>query len=249
MQNPFFSGRWLSPLAGVYLLVHLLLIAGGYVMVQTPSHTIEAVGASLIAAGITGIVVFVYIRFSQDAADRLKVISDFGIVTAFEARAARIKKEYDRRILIAREIDVMGFGLNALREDYREQFTDWAQRCRVRILLVDPNYPEAACSYARQREEEEGDRPGSIEGSVNAFLTDTAALRGAGTGERFQVRLYRSIPALNICRVDEELFWGPYLVGGPSRNNPTIIVKKGGIMFDRLMNHFNMVWEKWSKPA
>jgi hypothetical protein len=63
------------------------------------------------------------------------------------------------------------------------------------------------------------------------------------------VRLYRSIPALNICRVDEELFWGPYLVGGPSRNNPTIIVKKGGIMFDRLMNHFNMVWEKWSKPA
>ena len=231
------------------MLVHVLLIAGGYMMVLTPSRTIEAVGASLIAAGVTGIVVFVYLRFSQDAADRLRVISDFGIVTAFEARAARIKTEYDRRIMTAREIDVMGFGLNALREDYREQFADWAQRCRVRILLVDPNYPEPARSYARQREEEEGDRAGSIEGSVNAFLTETASLRGGGTGDRFQVRLYRSIPALNICRVDDELFWGPYLVGGPSRNNPTIIVKKGGILFEKLMNHFNMVWKEWSKPA
>jgi hypothetical protein len=211
------------------------------------AHTIEAVGASLIAAGITGIVVFVYIRFSQDTADRLRIINDFGIVAAFEARAARIKTEYDRRLLTAREIDVMGFGLNALRQDYREQFADWAQRCRVRVLLVDPNYPDPRCSYARQREDEEGDLAGSIGAQVKAFLLDTEPLRGAGA--RFEVRLYRSIPALNICRIDNEIFWGPYLVGGPSRNNPTIIVRRGGIMFDKLLSHFNMVWEKWSNPA
>jgi hypothetical protein len=246
MPNPFSRGRWLTPTAWVYLLAHVVLIVLGYLLVL--SRTLEGVGASLIAAGITGIVVFVYIRFSQDAADRLRIMTDFGIVTAFEARAARIKPEYDSRIQSAKEIDVMGFGLNALREDYRDQFQDWAQRCTVRVLLIDPGYPQTGASYAQQREQEEGDRAGSIAASVDAFLRETAHLREA-PNSRFQVRLYQCIPALNIFRVDNEMFWGPYLLGGPSRNNPTFIVKRGGILFDKLSGHFNIVWAEKSRPA
>lgn len=246
MPNSFSTGRWFTPSTWVYLLVHVVLIILGYALVLGGSSTVGAVGASVVAAGISGLVVFVYIRFSQDAADRLKVMNDFGIVTAFEARGARIKPEYDRRIRTARVIDVMGCGLNALREDYRGEFANWSQRCKVRVLLIDPGYPQTPNSYAQQREEEEGDRPGSIAASVESFIRDTADL--PGTGDRFSVRLYGCIPALNIFRVDDEIFWGPYLTGGPSRNNPTFIVKKGGVLFDRLMTHFELIWEK-SRPA
>jgi hypothetical protein len=249
------ASSWMTPTSWVYLLVHLLLIVAGYLLIATkrPSEpgasTFEGIGASLVAAGITGMVVFVYIRLSQDASERLRILAEFGIVSAFEARAARIKAEYDRRLKSAKNIDVMGFGLKALREDYRHIFGSWAQECHVRVLLLDPTFPDATDSYAKQRESEEGDTPGSIKASVEAFLVDTQALRGTQADSRFQVRLYRCLPAVNIFRVDDELFWGPYLIGGPSRNNPTLIVKRGGLLYSRLMEHFEKIWNGMSRPV
>jgi hypothetical protein len=246
---------WMTPTSWVYVLIHLLLIVGGYLLIvarrpgELYASIFEAIGASLVASGITGIVVFVYIRISHDASERMRILAEFGIVSAFEARAARIKLEYDRRLKSPKNIDVMGFGLKALREDYRHVFGTWARECHVRVLLLDPTFPNATTSYARQREIEEGDTPGSIEASVKAFLDETQALRDTQAQSRFQVRLYRCLPAVNIFRVDDELFWGPYLIGGPSRNNPTLIVKRGGLLYARLMEQFDKIWNEMSRPA
>lgn len=249
MPNRSRKRLWVTPSTWVYFLVHALLIVLGYVTVHAnPIGIAGAVGSSIIAAGITGLVVFVYVRFAQDAADRLQMIAEFGIVAVFEARAARIKPEYDARIRAAKEIDVLGFGLNAFREDYADQFAEWAQRCKVRVLLIDPNFPSTEHSFATQRELEEHDHAGSIRVSVEAFLADTSTLRSSSLSSRFQIHLYRCIPALNIFRVDDEIFWGPYLIGGPSRNNPTFIVRRGGALFSKLMQHYEAVWDL-SVPA
>src|SRR5690349_16142190 len=120
MPNRSRKRIWTLPTTWIYFLVHALLIVLGYVLVRiNPTGLWGAVGSSVIAAGVTGLVVFVYVRYAQDAAEKLEVIAEFGIVTIFEARAARIKPEYDERLRSAREIDVLGFGLNAFREDYR----------------------------------------------------------------------------------------------------------------------------------
>ena len=89
----------------------------------------------MIAAGLCGWVVFVYVLISEDIADKLNLLSRFGLVKAFEARQVRIKEEYVERLSEVRaHIDVIGFGLNAFREDFLQEFPKWKQRANVRVL-------------------------------------------------------------------------------------------------------------------
>src|SRR5207302_5355806 len=133
----------------------------------------------------------------------LAIVTEFGFVNAFEARAARIKEQYDKYLESAHEqIDLIGFGLRALREDYLREFQDWKQRANVRILLLDPEFPSAQFSYARQRDNEEGNSQGSTESDVQKFIKETSHLTGAGGEHTFEVRLYRCLPAINIFRID-----------------------------------------------
>src|SRR5689334_16270790 len=215
----------------------------GYVLITSGRPILVGVGSSLIAAGITGWVVLVYVMLSQGISEQLRIIVDFGLTNAFSARSVHIRAEYDQRLDRAREsIDIVGFGLESLRQDYHDEFARWKGRANVRILLLDPMFPDPTYSYAAQRDKEEKDNIGNIKLSVERFLKDVTPLLGKSDSHSFEVRLYRCLPAVNICRIDNEMFWGPYLIGQPSRSNPTFIAVKGGILFDRLADHFQQIW-------
>jgi hypothetical protein len=232
-----------NPTYWVYILVHGILILVGYCVVLAGGPIKTGIGSSLVAAGVTGWVVFVYVFLSKRISKRVQIVTDFGLTDAFAVRSVRIKAEYDRRLQRAHEaIDVMGFGMKTLREDYRDEFARWRERANVRILLLHPLYPDAAHSYARQRDTEERDTVGSIAANVNRFLEEIGPLVASSGTHRFDIRLYRCLPSVNVFRVDDEMFWGPYLVGGQSRNNPTFIVERGGKLFGILTAHFDAIW-------
>ena len=140
-------------------------------------------------------------------------------------------------------IDVLGFGLRSLLEDYGDQFESWSARCTIRVLLLDPEFPSARTPYADQRDREENNQQGDIGRDVREFVRRTATL-AERPGTRFQVRLFRCLPSVNIFRIDDKLFWGPYLVGSQSRNMPTFVVKKGGHLYDVLGKHFESIWSR-----
>ncbi len=202
-----------------------------------------AIGSSLIAAGITGWVVFAYVLISQTLSDRVRIVTEFGLTAAFETRSVHIKQEYDRRLQNVDEaIDIMGYGLQSLRQDYRNDFKRWRNRANVRILLLDPTFPVTDHSYAAQRDKEERDDSGNIEKNVHRFLEEVQPLLESTDSHTFEVRLYRCLPSLNIFRIDSEMFWGPYLIGQPSRSNPTFLAHKSGLLFPRFLEHFNEIW-------
>jgi hypothetical protein len=213
--------------------------------------TTQAVGASLIAAGLAGWVVFVYMLVARDQAERLQLINQFGLVSAFEARSVRIKSEYDARLATAKEqIDLIGFGLHSLRQDYADAFASWATRAKVRILLIDPEYPEPRTKLADLRDEEEGEKKGTIRQDVRDFVRIAGSVTRTSRG-RFQMRLYRCLPSVNIFRIDDELFWGPYFMAKPSRNTPTFLVRRGGVLYNSLIQHFEAIWtsKKFSRDV
>ena len=238
----------LTPGHAVYLLLHVVLFVGGLLFVREEGAFAAGVGSSLIATALAGWVLFVWVMLNQELGRRVEVLATLGLVDAFTARSTRIKEEYDRRVIDARQsIDIMGFGLRQLREDYVNDFERWASRARVRILLIDPDAPDSATCYSTQRDEEEGNAHGAIAGDVREFLRQTAGIRDRHPG-RFEVRLYTALPSINIFRVDDELFWGPYLIKTQSRNTPTFLVRRGGGLFDRLVEHFDELWadDRWS---
>jgi hypothetical protein len=234
-----------NPKHWLYVVCHAVLILAGLLLGRQSRDTIWfAVGGSLIAAGIAGWVIFVYVLVSEQVSDRLDVLVKFGVVKAFDARSVRIRQEYVQRLDAARDqIDIIGFGLSSLREDFGDHFAKWKPRVNVRVLLLDPEFPSAELSYARQRDNEENNIVGKIAGDVKKFIEDIGNLIGKINGHTFEIRLYQCLPTLNIFRIDDELFWGPYLVGEQSRNTPTFVVKRGGILFDRFSGQFNRIWE------
>ncbi len=230
------------PLIIIYFLVHLLLATIGFLVSRLfEAEVFKSVGSSMIAAGIAGMVVFFYVLATTRTSDALEVLRGAGLKNVFPARSVLIRKQYDDRLKSATErLDVIGFGLRALREDYGDSFSAWSAKFPVRILLIDPEYPASPHTFARIRDAEEKTRVGEIETDVKAFVKASSQVVNRGN---FQVRLYRAIPSINYFRIDDDIFWGPYLLGGPSRKMPTLLVRRGGFLFDHLSAHFDRLWE------
>ena len=187
-------------------------------------------------------------RVSVDTATQL--LSAIGLEDAFDSRGPRIKEKYDRELArMSDRLDLMGFGQSALRQDYQDDFLQWAQRAKVRVMLLDPEHPSPEADHASQRDREEGNPIGSIGADVRDFVHATRDL--LRTTDRFQVRLYRCLPTINIFRIDQVMFWGPYLVGTQSRNLPTFRLNSGGSLFARFIRHFEEVWstDEYSRPV
>lgn len=161
-----------------------------------------------------------------------------------------IRSEYDRRLATASEqVDLLGFGLRSFREDYGSALAELATRTRIRILLLHPEYPSADASYAAQRDTEERNHAGAIANDVTEFIIQTTDLRHQNPAN-FGIRLYKALPAINIFRIDDDMFWGPYLLDTQSRNTPTFLTRLGTLPFDAYQQHFDTLWtERWSIAA
>lgn len=234
----------------VFLLGMILVVFGSFSDPTTIGAVVcSSIGASLIAAALTGWVVYVYVHRSGSLADTLTSFARFGFIAAFPRRSITIRDEYDDRMRrFSKRADILGFGLNALRQDHAASFGRWKQQGHVRVLLIDPDYPTPNASFAGERDAEENDAVGTIAQQVRQFVRDT---KGHLEADRFEIRLYRCLPLLNMFRIDSDILWGPYLMAEPSRNAPTFVVREGGEMFDRLVNHFEHIWSdaRWSRPV
>lgn len=245
----------------VYILVNAIVILLGIIAVMggnTEPHIdpatsrpipqewwrdwLTAIGFGLIATGIAGLVIFLWVYLSDRWFDRIERFDQFGLIGVHAERGPQLRMEYEDRLNRARKsIDVLGFGLRSLREDFHADFERWAVSAKVRILLIDPDFPGAGHTYAEQRDREENDKPGAIASHVSEFAR-AASKVAAAYPDRFQVKVYRCLPAVTIFRVDNEMYWGPYLMRTPSRNLPVFVVRKHGIIFQRLANHFDQIW-------
>jgi len=225
----------------VYLVIETALLALGVCLVVLVAGKVSlAVGTSLIATATAGYALFGYVFLTDRWSRRVESLLNSGLRAVWLHRSVRMKAEYDERLAVARyAIDLLGFGQRSFREDQASSFPVWLARgATVRILLLDPEYPRHNLSYADQRDREEGG--GSIATDVRAFLREVKR-QGLAGHERFLVRLYRCLPSLNVFRIDDELFWGPYLLKEPSRNSPTLLATRGPL-FDALVGHFEAIW-------
>lgn len=243
-----------TPVGALWLLSHAIVVLVGIVfLIGAPTHNLlgqaisEAIGGSLIAGGIAGITLFLYVLTTEALKSRMEAFTKAGLLKIFSGRSVLIREEYHTRLAQARQIDLVGFGLSAFREDYITEFVGWSHRADVRILLIDPDFPSRQHSLADQRDREENNPVGQIRRDVEAFERAVSNLSGLNRN-RFKVHRMRAIPAINLFRIDEDVFWGPYLMQQQSRNTPTLLATRGGFLFDMLQKHFEALWAQ-SSPS
>ena len=238
---------WMTPSSIMWLAGHVLLVFAGMLCMTTEGERAfgealgESLGSGLLATGIAGLVLYLYVRATESVQKRLDIITEAGLINVFRHRSMRIKGEYDSRLQTASRIDLIGLGLSSFREDYKAQFAEWSQKARIRIILLDPDFPSADHSLADLRDLEEGGKRGEIRADVEAFIAEVSGNRKIDT-TRLEIRTASIIPAINLLRIDDEIFWGPYLMAERSRNTPTLLVRRGGFLFESLENHFEATW-------
>lgn len=230
----------------LYYLVHLVLILVGAILCALDSDLAAAVGTGLIATGAAGAVIYIYVARTDGVKHRLESLWTSGVERIYVQRAAQIREEYDVRLERAREgVDILGFGLKDFRRDYLDKLGEMRGRAPIRILLLN-----GRSSYASQRDAEEQQTIGIIGAEVEEFLKQYKARYGSepdfNTG-RLQVRIYDSLPTVNIFRIDDDLFWGPYLSGRASSNTLTVRIRRGSSIFTQLEDHFADVWDRFAQ--
>jgi hypothetical protein len=243
-----------TPVGLLYIVCHIaLVLLGALFLAAAPIQNLlgqgisGGIGGSLIAAGIAGVTLFLYVFTTEGLKTRIEAFSKAGLLKIFAGRSVLIREEYDVRLAKARHIDLVGFGLSAFREDYINEFVGWSHRADVRILLIDPDFPSPEHSLADQRDREENNSAGQIRRDVQAFERAVSNVAGLNR-ERFMICRMRCIPAINLFRIDDDVFWGPYLMQQQSRNTPTLLATRGGFLFDVLQKHFEALWAQ-SSPS
>ena len=160
-------------------------------------------------------------------------------ITLHTGRSVTIRREYDVRLSRMEEcLDILAWGLASFREDYRNHLTEWEARgIQVRILLVNPDSPSGKLLCDLQ-DRLEGRAVESTANDVRTFLAEVKPL-----ARLREVRVSDFHPGLNIFRIDGVIFFGPYLAGTVSRNAPTGIVSNDHWLYEKLLGHFECLWE------
>ncbi len=233
----------------VYFVCHLIILLVGAVVAQLHHPNAISAGVGLMTAAISGTIIGLYVLSTRELASLVNLVRELGFKNAWKGRGVRIRSEYESHLQdLSVQLDILGFGLRALREDFGEDFAEWAGKAKVRVLLLDPDFPTVESSYADQRDAEEQNDCGTIRSDVNRFVNDYRELID-NPNVSFEVRLYRCIPTLNIFRVDNAMFWGPYVVNNQSRNIFTFKIASPSHLFDTFEQHFDDIWQNYSRPA
>jgi hypothetical protein len=184
----------------LWVLGHLLVLAIGLILVALGETIPQAIGASLVATGVAGETLAFYMLRNEQTQVALTNVATFGLIKLFDGRSARIRPEYDSRLRDMKEgLDVLGFGLSAFLQDYRREVAEWKRRARIRILILDPDFPTSRNSYALQRDREENNEDGRIRTDVENLISALGPLTEWTTsGTRCSMSLAMS--GLHTCR-------------------------------------------------
>jgi len=235
-----------NPTHTIYYLAHLIIFVIGIVFIQIGGEydfLFDSIGTSLAATAIAGIFIFSYIKYADDLRVNVQMLVTLGLHQAFNMRGLKNTNEYRSRLEKAsKNIDILGYGLGTFFEEHHNDFQNWKDICHVRILLIDPTFPNPENSLCSQRDIEEGKSTGTLKNEVNRFVEQTHNIIGDGRKGSFNIKYFKCIPSITIFRIDDEILWGPYFVNQLSRDTPMFIVKRGGDLYDQILKQFENIW-------
>src|SRR6266436_6460737 len=108
-----------TPVGALWVVSHSAVVLLGVVLLAAaPLHKVvgqgisEAIGGGLIASGIAGITLFLYVFTTEDLKSRIEAFARAGLLKIFSGRSVLIRDEYHTRLANTRHIDLVGFGLS-----------------------------------------------------------------------------------------------------------------------------------------
>lgn len=153
---------WTSPASLIWLIAHIGLVFVGILSMTETAHRVlgselaQSLGTGILATGVTGLVLYLYVRSTERLQSSLEVISQAGIRSTFpDARIVLIEADartrFERHIRRARPEDVSTFFDFLRMDDDQMSFGAVRVGAEVADLIIrnDGDFP----SYFRKVEE------------------------------------------------------------------------------------------------
>lgn len=235
--------KWARHPTRIYFLSNVVVVlAGAVIMLAWDGDIGIGVGASVLASGITGFLFLAHSSLVLRRDERMQTVMDSRVVGVFERRDAQ-QDEFATLLRDAKEsIDVLGYSLRSLRGDHPGGLEAWSRRATIRIMLIDPEFPSTEAPFAAHRDLEREDHLDATAQNVRQYIEYCRDSLGALGESRIRVRLFQCLPSIAIFRVDDVLYWGPYLMSRQSKMSPMIRAESGAFLYRQVRAHFDEIW-------
>ena len=219
----------------VFGLVVSVITLTGLVLVLAGSDTVAAVGTSLIASGIVGILELVYRAIIAEENPAAVAITRAGVSAIHDRRD--IDKYHSLMSNLSSRLDICGYSLRGFYESFRETLRsalDEHPSLHVRILLVDPK-----SEHSREREAAEGHADGTFVASIAKIRQDLSDRANV------DIRFVSDAITTMVFRMDSVMFVGPQFISVPSKATPTIELKaqESAWLFQSFEKEFDQMWD------
>lgn len=257
------------------IVAPLFAIAIGAGLSFTENSYLEGIGGNIVAAGVIALLAFLIfgdlsgrrrqaqldkhealleeVKTSctrlEDHKKRDEVAKRIGLVDCYERRPDPEIEEAVKQA--SHRVDILEVSMDTMRELGP---TDWLN-CEgdVRIILLDPLFPEGQQTLASLRDEEEEQGKNAILSEIRKVLRSLPKewMGDADKDTESRVRLARVMPTMSYFRIDEMAYFAPLVYRKLGNRTMHMRLKKDGDFFDVLERNFEKLWEdtKHVRPA
>jgi hypothetical protein len=233
------------------VLLNIIIVTSGlaiYALDTYPPGLASAIGSGMVASGLAALILTVYQIASnsvtENEEDLHRVAKVMGLRKVHTRRPDfRMDGENDH-LSGARIVEVLAITAHSLFPNIDRG--EWAEKCPkaiVRVLLLHPFYPPGSWSFANQRDLEEEHWIGTDAMQINDFVRKFGVISKFKGGGSFELRLARRMPTLSYFRIDDHIYWAPYLARTYGPSTPHIEIERGGVFFEVLEQHFERLWK------
>ncbi|WP_417783650.1 hypothetical protein [Terasakiella pusilla] len=217
---------------GLFITVWVVVLLIGLLMIiLSPNGIWGSIGTSLIAAGIVAAAMLWHDYVKAPTDELHQEINKSGLKGFYNRRNL---DKYNELVTDCREIDIAGYSLRSFHESNKKLLLDKIKNGRmdkIRIILTNPE-----SEFAKAQEETEGVAEGTF---LKALETLNSSFKGIG---EIEIRILNRPVSTMIYRLDDTLFYGPYL-SAYSTSTVTYECQRNGWMFNVYQDEFDRMWE------
>lgn len=222
----------------IFLGIILLLIS----FLDVPNAVSELsleIGISVLTSGIVALFSIIALD-SSDEDDTIELLSDWGIESIYYTRSEMNSHTASALPKMQEEYQQIAFGVRSLRDAYDSLFVEKAKRgVKIRFITMHPD-----SKFLVEREILENKQPGEMRRTIIDLIDWIKKLQKLHRHgeENIQIKFYDSIPLDFYCRIDDNLYIGPYLVYKDSQQTISYRFNSFGKGFKYYTEYFESLW-------
>jgi hypothetical protein len=195
------------------------------------------IGVSIIASSIIALITLLTVDKNEDIDT---FYEEWGLENIYHTRSEMNSHTAQVFPAMNEVYEQIAFGVKSLRDAYTPLFEEKVKKgLKIRFITIHPN----SC-FLQEREEIENKLNGEIRKTILGLIIWIKKLQKISNNPaNIQIKFYDSLPLDFYCRIDDDLYIGPYLYGKESQQTISYRYNCYGKGFKYYTRYFNDLWE------